>query len=103
MRAKKETLDKLILKAEEEEKHSAARDAFDKLRRQLSDAETSANLELDSLIAKTRRDKIIDQLKTPILSYEDYEEDDEHESSSSSQMMKHASSPVPSSPKNAIQ
>ena len=30
-RAKKETLDKLILKAEEE-KHSAARDAFDKLR-----------------------------------------------------------------------
>ena len=33
-RTKKETLDKLILKAEEEEKHSAARDAFEKLRRQ---------------------------------------------------------------------
>ncbi len=97
-RAKKETLDKLILKAEEEEKHSAARDAFDKLRRQLSDAETSANLELDSLIAKTRRDKIIDQLKTPILSYEDYEEE-EHEDDNDDEAL---SSPVPSSPRNAI-
>ena len=54
--------------------------------------------ELDSLIAKTRRDKIIDQLKTPILSCEDYEEE-EHEDDNDDEA---PSSPVPSSPKNAI-
>jgi|EP00505_MAST-04D_sp_SCG-Rhode-Island_P000525 Ca2+-binding EF-hand superfamily protein len=56
-------VEKLVREAEEEKKNRAARTAFNNLREQLTEAERSTFMEIDSLISFTRRNKIIDQLK----------------------------------------